>query len=100
MAPCRIVETKLIFPCAAAPGSGRRNPGTGTSSVHALEALPIRRGDGNSRIKLMQLGFQMLVDEEQSLERSVQVAVASCHDFVDRNIGTSGGHTNPLHNRR
>jgi hypothetical protein len=30
----------------------------------------------------------------------VQVAVASSHDFVDRQIGTSGSHSNPLQSRR
>ena len=100
MAPCRTVDTKFILPCAEAGRSQRRNSGIRTSSVHALEALPIRRGGRDSGIKVMQLGFQMLVDEKQSLKRSVQVAVASCHDFIDRNIGTFGSHADPLHNRR
>jgi hypothetical protein len=27
----------------------------------------------------------------------VHVAIASCDDFLDRNIGTFGSHTKPLH---
>lgn len=45
----------------------------------------------------MKFGFQMFIDEQQSLECPVHVAIASCDDFLDRNIGTFGSHTNPLH---
>ena len=65
--------------------------------MHALETRPLGRSRRDSRIELMKFGFQMLVDEQQSLQCSMDVAIARCDDFLDSNIGTFGSHTNPLH---
>jgi hypothetical protein len=39
---------------------------------------------GKGRVKLLNLGFQMLVEQQQHFKRAVDVAVASCNDLVDR----------------
>jgi len=41
----------------------------------------------------MKFGFQMLVDEQQSLKCSAHVAIASRHDLFDSHIGLFGTHT-------
>ena len=65
--------------------------------MHALETRPLGRCCRDSRIELMKFGFQMLIDEQQSLQCSMDVAIAGRDDFLDSNIGTFGSHTNPLH---
>src|SRR4030088_3541690 len=59
---------------------------------------PFMRGARNSRIKLMKFGLQMLIDEQQSLQCSAHVTIASCDDVFDSNFSPFGSHTNPLHN--
>jgi hypothetical protein len=48
---------------------------------------------GCRRIELCDLGFEMLVDHKQCPERAAQVAVATCHDFVDRGFTRSETHS-------
>src|SRR5215831_10078755 len=55
----------------------------------ALDKALMRR----RRVKLRDLGFEMLVDKEQGPERAAQVAVATCHDFVDRSFTRSETHS-------
>lgn len=66
--------------------------------MHALETRPLGRSRRDSRIELMKFRFQMLIDKQQSLQCSMDVAIACCDDFLDSNIGSFGSHTNPLHN--
>ena len=61
--------------------------------MHPSGTRTFVRGARNSRIKLMKFGFQMLVDEQQSLKCSAHVAIASRHDLFDSHIGLFGTHT-------
>ena len=43
-------------------------------------------------VELRDLGFQVLVDEQQRLQRAAQVTVATGHDLVDRRFVRSDTH--------
>jgi hypothetical protein len=43
-------------------------------------------GATKRRIKLVNLSFQMLVQEQQDFKRPTDVAVTGCDDLVDRGI--------------
>ena len=45
------------------------------------------------RIEFCDLGFEMFVDKQQRPQRATQVAVATCHDFVDRSFTRSETHS-------
>jgi hypothetical protein len=51
-----------------------------------------RPAKGHSRIKLNKLRFQLLVDEEQRSQRTVDVAVTTSHDPLDGNFAGSRTH--------
>jgi len=60
--------------------------------VLGYEARTSNVGWTNSRIKLMQLSFQILIDEKESLKCSVHVAIAGCDDLFDNNFSPPGSH--------
>src|ERR1700730_16451023 len=51
---------------------------------------------GRSRIKFGQLRLQVLIDHQQRLQRAVQVAIATGHDFVDGGLVWSDSHPKPF----
>jgi vacuolar-type H+-ATPase subunit E/Vma4 len=51
-----------------------------------------RPAQGDRRVELHKFGLQLLVDEQQRLQRTVDVAVATGHDFVDRGVILPGSH--------
>jgi hypothetical protein len=45
------------------------------------------------RVELRDLGFEMLVDQQQRSQGAAQITVATCHDFVDRGFTRSEAHS-------
>src|SRR6266404_551496 len=60
--------------------------------VQRVGAVLERSANGDRRIELLKLGFQLLVDQQQRLQRAMDVAVATGHDPVDRGFIRSGIH--------
>src|SRR5258708_30115689 len=98
MTPCWPIEIKFIDRHAAVAETSDAVQRDARSSVHPLQTWPFMRGVRNSRIKLMKFGLQMLIDEQQSLQCSAHVTIASCDDLFDSNFSPFGSHTYPLHN--
>jgi hypothetical protein len=70
--------------------------GLQSSSVQYVIATlgdAILRGCG---VKLSDLGFEMLVDKQECLQRTAQVAIATCHDLVDGSFVRSESHRSLL----
>jgi hypothetical protein len=61
-------------------------------SVQRVVAALERPAQGHCRVKLLKLSLQMLVDQQQRFQRTVQVAVTTGDDFVDGGFTWSGTH--------
>jgi len=64
--------------------------------MQRLAAMLERAAKGHGGVKLLKLGFQLFVDQQQRPQRAMQVAIAACHNPVDGFFARPGTHRNTL----
>ena len=57
--------------------------------MQSVAAAPERSANGHCRVELLKFDLQLLVDQQQCPQRTVDVAIATGHDLVDG--GFNGG---------
>src|SRR5260370_27760333 len=60
--------------------------------VQSVAAASQGRSQGDCGIEVLQFGLELLVDQQQRLQRAVDVAIAAGHDFVDGRFLWSESH--------
>jgi hypothetical protein len=73
----------------------REENASGQKLVHRETAARLSE-TSNQRMKLIQFGLQMLVHQQKRFKRSPDVAITSCDDFVDGELGSLGTHCDTL----
>lgn len=77
--------------CECQNWTGWITAGDAAILVHCETAARLSE-TSNQRMELMQFSLQMLVHQQKRLERSPDVAITCCDDFLDGDLGSLGTH--------